>query len=411
MKIYQVGGAVRDKLMGITPHDIDYVVVGADAQELLDKGFHQVGKGFPVFINPKNGSEYALARKEIKTGQKHTDFKFIFDKTITLKEDIERRDFTCNALAYDEENDIIIDYHNGEKDIKNKLLRVVNPKHFVEDPLRVLRLCRFAAQLDFTPTQDTLELASKMVAQGMLQHLSAERLWQEIYKALQTPRFEKFIMVARQCNALKEILPEVELLFQTPERTDFHPEGNSGDHTMLCLKQVANNSAKIKFATLLHDIGKTLTPKEILPSHHLHEISGLELIKNICRRLKVPNDLRNFALLCCKQHMKLHLVQKMRAGTMVNFTLALLKQPYDLEDFITVCKADFFGRAYICSAEECSDFKANELYLKKAADVLKEIKASNMPNFNEIPKDKTFAEKFRQYQIQQLQLRFIKKSS
>ena len=399
MKIYQVGGAVRDKLMGLTPHDTDYVVVGATPQELLSLGFHQVGKDFPVFISPKNKCEYALARKEIKTGNKHTDFEFVFDNTVTLADDLERRDFTCNALAYDEETNTIIDLHNGQQDIKNKLLRTVNPTHFVEDPLRVLRLCRFAAQLDFTPTQDTLELASSMVVQGMLQHLSAERIWQEIYKALQTPHFDKFIVIARQCGALKEILPELELLFQTPERLDFHPEGNSGEHTLLCLRQIPQASAKIKFATLLHDIGKTLTPKEILPSHHNHETSGLPLIRQICQRLKVPNDFKNFALLCCKQHMKLFLVQKMRLGTLVDFVLSLSGLPSNLQDFITVCRADFFGRACSISDKDTDFFNANGAYLKKVAAILKNIKASDIPNFASIPKDKTFAEKLKQYQI------------
>ncbi|MCQ2740895.1 MAG: HD domain-containing protein [Alphaproteobacteria bacterium] len=408
MKIYQVGGAVRDRLMGIEPHDIDYVVIGATPQELIAKGFHQVGKNFPVFINPENGFEYALARKEIKIGPKHTDFEFVFSPSTTLEEDMERRDFTCNALAYDEESKTIIDYHNGKEDIKNKILRAVNPSHFIEDPLRVLRLCRFAAQLDFTPDQGTLELASKMVAQNTLQYLSAERLWQEIYKALQTSHFEKFIITARQCGALKEILPEIELLFQTPERTDFHPEGNSGAHTLLCLKQVTEAAAKIKFAVLLHDIGKTLTPKDILPSHHNHDHAGLEIIKKICSRLKIPNDFRDFALLCCKQHMKLHLVRQMRLGTLVDFASAFLKNS-TLKDFIEVCHADFLGRDYHITDEEKSTFKQNADFLRKVVDILKNIKASDMPNFNQMPKDKIFAEKFRQFQISVLK-QFLNKS-
>ena len=407
MKIYQVGGAVRDKVMNVRPQDIDYVVVGATIDEMKKMGFHQVGKNFPVFINPQNGSEYALARKERKTGNKHNEFEFIFDPSVTLKEDLERRDFTCNALAYDEETQEIIDEYNGLNDIKNKCLRAVNPTHFVEDPLRVLRLCRFTAQLDFTPTKKTLDLASRMVKEGMLQHLSSERIWQEILKALQTPRFEKFIETARTCEALKEILPEVEMLFQTPERTDFHPEGNSGAHTLLCLKQVAQSSAIIKFAVLLHDIGKTQTPKEILPSHHNHDYAGLELIKKICFRLKIPNEFKNFALLCCKQHMKLYLIRQMRLGTLVDFASNFLREDI-LESFISVCHADFFGRAYQISDEEKEIFLKNTTFLQKVTTILKDIKASDMPNFNEIPKDKDFAEHFRQYKIHQLKLRLSK---
>ena len=403
MKIYQVGGAVRDKLMGMPAHDTDYVVVGATPLQMLEKGYKQVGKGFPVFINPQNQCEYALARKEIKTGPKHTDFKFIFSPDITLSEDLERRDFTCNALALDEETNKIIDEHNGQEDIKNKILRHVNTEHFVEDPLRVLRLCRFAAQLSFETAPETLELAKQMVNAGMLDYLTPERIWQEIFKALQTSHADKFIETARTCGALKTILPEIDHLFDTPERLDFHPEGNSGAHTLLCLRQAANETPLIKFAVLTHDVGKALTPKEILPSHHKHDLNGLEVIRSLCQRLKVPNRFKDFALTACANHMKLHLIRQMRPGKVVDFIAALTgNHQNDIDNFIAVCRADYFGRGKEVSTAEKADFENAADYLRKVAQILIPLKATDMPDFENIPKDNFLKEKFKNFKIQKL---------
>lgn len=403
MKIYQVGGAVRDKLMGLKAHDIDYVVVGATTEEMLKKGFKQVGKGFPVFINPQNQCEYALARKELKTGPKHTDFTFIFSPEMTLSEDLERRDFTCNALAFDEETETVIDEHNGIDDIKRKILRHVNTEHFVEDPLRVLRLCRFAAQLDFEIAPETLDLARQMVSSDMLNHLTPERIWQELAKALQTAHFDKFITSARACGALKIILPEIDRLFDTPERLDFHPEGNSGAHTLLCLKQAAKETPLVKFAVLMHDVGKALTPKNILPSHHKHELNGLEVIRSLCQRLKVPNRFRDFALTTCANHMKMHIICQMRAGKIVDFVDALTgNHQNDIDNFIAVCRADYFGRGKEIRANEQAEFENAAAYLRKAAHILMPLKASDMPNFENIPKDNLFKEKFKNFKIQKL---------
>ena len=253
MKIYQVGGAVRDRLLGRIPNDSDYVVVGLTPDEMLRQGFTEVGKGFPVFLHPLTREEYALARKEIKTGDKHTDFEFIFDESVTLREDLERRDFTCNAIAYDEETGEYIDYFGGQDDIKNKILRHVNAEHFVEDPLRVLRLCRFSAQLDFDAAPATVELCRSMVQKGMLEHLTAERVWIELLKAMKTPAFYRFIELAREVGALKIILPEIEALWKVPERTDFHPEGNTGAHVLHTLK-LAENSPLPSIRNLAKDL-------------------------------------------------------------------------------------------------------------------------------------------------------------
>ena len=284
MKIYQVGGAVRDKILGKNPNDFDYVVVGSNINQMKKLGFLQVGKGFPVFLHPVTKQEYALARKEFKTGNKHTDFEFIFHSDITLREDLERRDFTCNAIAYDEENDKYIDYFGGIDDIKNKIIRHINADHFIEDPLRVLRMCRFAAQLNFEVDKHTLQLCSDMVSQGMLSFLSAERIWQEFEKAFATGRFYRFIELMHQIGALKEIMPEIDKLFSVAEYTKYHPEGNTGGHTLNSLKFVGDESSFVQFGVLMHDIGKGLTPVEELPSHKGHEIRGLDLIKNICKR-------------------------------------------------------------------------------------------------------------------------------
>lgn len=402
MKIYLVGGAVRDKLMHISPHDADYVVVGATPKQMLELGYKQAGKHFPVFINPENGCEYALARKEKKTGPKHTDFEFVFDASVTLEEDVKRRDFTCNALIMDETNGQIIDFFNGRKDIEQKILRHIDDEHFTEDPLRILRMCRFCAQLDFTPAEETLALTRKMVQDNMLEDLSAERIWQEILKALGTEHFDKFILTARRCGALKAILPEIEKLFETPERLDYHPEGNAGEHTVLCLQNAAHQSELVKFAVLLHDVGKIKTPPHILPSHHGHDFAGLLLIEDICRRLKVPNVFKNFALKACKQHMKLHLVRQMRPGTLVDFISDVAKDDALLENFISVCQADFFGRQRNIPLAERQSFLDDVAHLTLSAHIVKQIKATDMPDFAAICKDKNFAERFRAFKIEVL---------
>lgn len=401
MKIYQVGGSVRDKIMNLSSHDIDYVVIGSTIEEMLSLGFKQVGKDFPVFINPQDGSEYALARKEQKSGNKHGDFKFEFSSSISLKEDLIRRDFTCNALAIDSNTNQIIDYFNGQKDIREGILRHISP-HFVEDPLRVLRMCRFAAQLNFNIAPETMSLARQMVKDNMLAHLSAERIWQEIYRALETKNFDIFISAMQECGALAKIMPEVATLFSTPERLDYHPEGNSGAHTLLCLKNVALQSPKIKFATLLHDIGKTLTPKNVLPHHPGHDENGLILIKDLCSRLKVPNEYKNFALLCCQKHMKLHLVRQMRVSTLVDFASSLGKE---IDDFITVCQADFLGCGYKISQQEQQEFAKDASFLQQAYKILSDIKATDMPNFGTLPKDQSFGLRFREFKISVLKHR------
>lgn len=398
MKIYQIGGSVRDKIMKIVPHDFDYVVVGSSVKKMIELGYKQVGKNFPVFINPQNGCEYALARKEIKTGPKHTDFQFIFDETITLKQDTERRDFTCNAIAYDEENDILIDYHNGISDINDKILRHINSKHFIEDPLRILRVCRFAAQLNFSIAPETMELAKDMVNNEMLKHLSPERIWQEIFKALKTQNFDKFILTAKKCGALNYFLPEIEQLFSIPERTETHPEKTVGNHTIMALKYAAKFKPEIKFAVLMHDIGKLKTPKNKLPFHSNHHLDGVTIINQICNRLRIPNSFKKFAVLSCRYHTDFAEIEKISYNELVNLADALSQST--INDFIKVCEADFFGRAI---KYPTSKFKIKENILNKTTSIIWPIKATDMPNLNQISEKQIIKEKLKTYKISILQ--------
>lgn len=396
MKIYEVGGCVRDRLLGKKPSDIDYVVIGASINEMITLGYKQVGKNFPVFI--KNGCEYALARKEIKTGNKHSDFKFIFTPDITLQQDLERRDFTCNALAYDKENHQIIDYHNGIADINNKILRHVNSDHFPEDPLRVLRMCRFAAQLNFNIAPETINIATQMVNDGMIAHLSAERIWQEFSKALATPNFDKFITSMRNCGALKAIIPEAEQMFSTPENLKTHPEGNVGEHMLLAVKYVANCTPEVKFASFMHDIGKILTLKEQLPIHTGHEITGVDLINKICLRLKISNNFKNFAKDTCKHHGNFYHILKLPIETLYEMLSSL--QKYNIDKLIDVFRSDYFGRAI--QKPENEQYEKEE-FLKKALKIFKNTKISEISDINKNIAGKDIKEQLKKLTIQKLQ--------
>ena len=405
MKIYQVGGCVRDEILGSPPHDIDHLVVGGTVEAMLAKGFKQVGKDFPVFLHPETQDEYALARKEVKTGDKHTDFAFIFTPDITLAEDMQRRDFTINALAKDTETGEIVDTVGGLKDLQQKVIRHVNSQHFGEDPLRVLRMCRFAAKLDFAIAPETMQLAKDMVNADMLSHLTPERIWKEIEKALETPHFEKFIRVARECGALKVILPEVDKLWDTPEKVQYHPEGNSGEHTMLVIRNGEHLPPRVKFALLLHDIGKTSTPHNILPAHHEHDVRGMLTIEKICRRLPVPNEFKKVAILGCQHHMKMTLFPQMRNGKKLDFVSAIslsFKDKDMMNDILEICRCDMLGRAKTISKEEIDSF---DKIVKLCADIFekaKDIHATDMPKFNELPKNADFSALYRDFRINRI---------
>lgn len=318
MKIYQVGGSVRDRILNKISHDIDYVVVGATPEEMISLGYKQVGKDFPVFL--KNGMEYALARKERKTGDKHTDFEFEFTPDITLEEDLRRRDFTINGLCFDEDGKVV-DLVGGLQDLKDGIIRHIDDNYFPQDPLRILRLARFCSQLNFTVAPETIEIAKKMVANGMLEHLTPERVWKEIQRACEYPHFYRFIEVLDEINALQVVLPEIYALKNVPERLDYHPEGNTYAHLMLVLKQVEkgfNNTELLNFGLLCHDLGKLKT-QETWPSHRRHEEYGIEIIDSLCDRLKVPNIYRKIAKLVCEHHMRFYEYQKSKLKTQYDF--------------------------------------------------------------------------------------------
>jgi len=405
MEVYQVGGCVRDTLLGCPPHDIDYLVVGGTVEQMLAKGYKRVGKNFPVFLHPETQDEYALARKEVKTGDKHTDFDFIFTPDITLAEDMQRRDFTINALARNVETGEIVDTVGGLKDLQNKIIRHVNPQHFGEDPLRVLRMCRFAAKLNFTIAPETMQIAKDMVAAGMISHLTPERIWKEIEKALETPHFEKFIRTAKECGALKIILPEVDKLWSIPEKEQYHPEGNSGEHTMLVIRSGEHLSPKVKFALLLHDIGKVYTPKEILPAHHGHDSRGISVIEKLCRRLPIPKDFKKIAILGCQNHMKMRLLPQMKNGKKLDFISDIssnFKDKKMMQDIIEICRCDMMGRAKDISKEEIDNFDKVATLSMNIFEKAKDIRAVDMPNFSELPKNQKFSELYRNFRIKSI---------
>lgn len=403
MKIYQVGGVVRDRLLGLRPHDVDRVVVGGTPAALLQLGFLAVGQSFPVFLHPQTKEEYALARKEIKIGPKHTDFEFVFTPEVSLKEDLERRDFTCNAIAYDEATGEYIDYFGGRADIENRVLRVVNPAHFQEDPLRVLRMCRFAAQLDFKPLPETLDLCRTMVKDGVLRHLSVERIWAEFMKAMQTPRFEVFVRLLQEIGALQVLMPSVSEMFATPEKEQYHAEGTTGGHVLSALQAAANQPPLVKFAVLLHDVGKVCTPKDKLPAHHGHEARAEPIIRRLCQHYKVPKLMQDFALLAAREHMKFFNISVMRGAAMYALAAGMiLRHTCFVEEYIEVCRADFLGSTVLNHNAETAAFEQKAEILRAVCRLLQDIKATDMPNFAALKKDQSFKERLRAFRIDKI---------
>lgn len=383
MKTYLVGGAVRDELMGLEPHDQDFVVVGSTVDEMLTKGYKQVGKEFPVFLDVL-GNEVALARKERKVGDKHGDFEFQFDESVTLAEDVLRRDFTVNALAKDISTGEIIDCVGGKKDIDAKLLRAVRPDTFVEDPLRLFRAARFAAQLDFNVEPLTKRLCWKMAQEGMLQHLSAERVWKELEKALQ-PNYasEKFMEFLLEIHALDDWFPEFVDLANAKEQKKFHWSENSFNHTMIALRRVRDYSSKVKFAVLCHDLGKGNTPVDILPKHIGHDMRGLDLIDALCDRLKAPNEYREFAKTFCKNHMRCHKMGDMKLAKQYDLVRCLSNNFKDkdlLDDFLTCAYADTFGEEVPSEYNDDSKFFGLCNRMRKIFDIMHGV---NLQTFDE----------------------------
>lgn len=319
MEFYKIGGCVRDKILSRNCSDIDWEVIGATIEDMINLGFTQVGKDFPVFLHPKTGEEYSIGRIDISTGNGHQDYKFITNKNITLEQAVQRRDFTMNAIA-EKEDGTYVDVVGGIEDIKKKIIRHINKDNFITDPLRVLRGCRFAAQLNFEIASETMELFNQMVNDGMIEHLTAERVWKETEKALTLGyNSEKYFELLNECGALKVLMPEVYRLVNTPEQVKYHPSGNTFKHTMIALTRVQNEDSLTKFIVLCHDFGKGVTPVDILPKHSGHDERGIAEIDSFCDRLKVPNNYRESAKTFCKNHMR-----------MARFTEMNVKKQYDM---------------------------------------------------------------------------------
>jgi len=349
MKTYLVGGAVRDQLLNYPVKERDWVVVGASPDELLQQGYQQVGRDFPVFLHPKTREEYALARTERKMGAGYYGFSCDYNPHVTLEEDLARRDLTINAIAMDSEGKIVDPYH-GQDDLHAKLLRHVSPA-FVEDPVRVLRVARFAARyhhLGFKLANETRLLMYEMVKRGELEHLVPERAWQELQRSLGEKNPEQFIQTLRVCGALRVVLPEVDALFGVPNPPRYHPEVDSGIHTLQVLGAAVAMSENpvIRFAALVHDLGKACTAMNTWPSHPGHEELGLVVIERLCLRLRIPAEYRKFALLVCRFHLKIHRLSELRAGTIVD----VLEQSDSFrreglfENLLVVCEADSKGK-------------------------------------------------------------------
>jgi len=370
MKIYRVGGAVRDKLLDYPSDENDWVVVGSSPEEMVELGYQPVGQDFPVFINTKSGEEYALARTERKSGHGYQGFAFHTAPDVSLEDDLIRRDLTINAMAEDHDGSII-DPHGGQQDLANKVLRHVSDA-FTEDPLRVLRVARFAARyhhLGFSIAAETLQLMTEISASGELQHLVAERVWKETDRALCERSPDIYIQVLRDCGALALLFPEVEKLFGVAQRADYHPEVDTGIHILMSLQQAArlSDSSPIRFSVLVHDLGKGITPDHVLPSHSGHEARGLPLVKNVCDRLKVPNEHRQLAMVVTEFHLLCHKAFELKPETILKLLKAIgaLKSSSRLDDFLTCCEADARGR----TGFEDRDYPSSA-YLRQAREIV-----------------------------------------
>jgi len=347
MQIYQVGGAVRDSLLGLPVKDRDYVVVGATPDQMVAAGYRPVGKDFPVFLHPHTQQEYALARTERKTAKGYKGFSVYADPQVTLEEDLARRDFTINAIAQAEDGSLIDPFH-GQADIQKKTLRHVT-EAFSEDPVRILRAGRFLARFtDFSVAPETLALMRSMVAAGEVDALVPERVWQEIAKGLMEKQPSRMFEMLRECGALQLILPELNRLWGVPQTATYHPEIDTGIHVMMVIDYAAKQgySLPVRFATLTHDLGKGTTPADVLPRHIGHELRSVDLIRDVVARLKVPNDCKDLSLVVAKYHGKLHAARQMKASTLLHFLeeLDAFRQRDRFEDFLKACECDSRGR-------------------------------------------------------------------
>ncbi|WP_298441481.1 multifunctional CCA addition/repair protein [uncultured Ferrimonas sp.] len=366
MKIYLVGGAVRDRLLGLTVKDRDHLVVGASVEQMLALGYSQVGKSFPVFLHPRSKQEYALARTERKTGMGYGGFDFDAAPTVSLEEDLLRRDLTINAIAEDDQGQLT-DPYGGQRDLDARLLRHVSPA-FAEDPLRVLRVARFAARLHhlgFTVAAETLALMSELSASGELQHLSAERVWQETERALSEPDPQVYFQLLQQCGALTVLLPELAKLVAVPQPSQWHGGLDAFEHTMLALQLAAKQglATSVRFAVLCHDLGKGVTPADQWPRHIGHEHAGIAPLTQLCARLKLPNDWRDLALLVCQYHLNVHRALELKPATLLKLfeQTDAWRKPDRFSSMLQGCRLDAQGRP-----EQAEQAYPSEAYLLEA---------------------------------------------
>lgn len=347
MRTYVVGGAVRDALLGLPVKDRDWVVVGATPDEMLARGFRPVGKDFPVFLHPQTQEEHALARTERKTGHGYKGFAFYAAPDVTLEDDLARRDLTINAIALADDG-TLIDPYGGVADLEAGVLRHVGPA-FAEDPVRILRIARFAARFaGFAVAAETTALMRRMVACGEVDHLVAERVWQEFAKGLMEARPSRMFEVLRSCGALARLLPEVDRLFGVAQRADYHPEIDTGVHVMMVVDHAAGQGygLPVRFAALLHDLGKGTTPAADLPRHPGHEARSVELVGEVCARLKPPVECRDLALLAARWHGDIHRGPELRPATVVKLleNADALRRPQRFAQLLEACACDFHGR-------------------------------------------------------------------
>ncbi|WP_180039600.1 multifunctional CCA addition/repair protein [Acinetobacter sp. YH12218] len=379
MQVYLVGGAVRDHLLGHPYHEKDYVVVGATPEQLLAQGYQPVGKDFPVFLHPETKDEYALARTERKSGHGYHGFEFYTDVNVTLEQDLIRRDLTINAIAMDDAGQIYDPYH-GQQDLERRILRHVSDA-FVEDPLRVLRIARFAARykaLGFKVAEETLALMQELAKSGELEALTPERVWKETSRALMEDHADEYFEVLRACGALKVLFPEIDALYGIPQRPEYHPEIDCGIHTMMSLQQAcrANYSLDVRFAVLVHDLGKALTPVDELPRHIMHEERGVKPVTEVCDRMRVPTNTKQLAISVCKEHLKCHQALNLKPGTLWRLLqrMDVLRRPERVEAFVQACECDSRGRLGL---EDRAYPQAQ--YVLDAMQVVRNIKAADLP--------------------------------
>ena len=374
-KIYCVGGAVRDRLLGLPVQDHDWVVVGSTPEDMVAQGFQPVGRDFPVFLHPQTHEEYALARTERKTARGYKGFAVYAAPDVTLEQDLLRRDFTINAIAQDEDGKLI-DPHNGIADLRAGILRHVSAA-FGEDPVRILRAARFAARFGFSIAPETLALMRDMVNNGEVDALVAERVWQELARGLMEKKPSRFFETLRSCGALAKILPEVDALFGVPQPEKYHPEIDCGIHTLLVVDDAARHDypLEVRFAALAHDLGKGTTPKDILPRHIGHELRGVEIIKKLAQRLRIPADCRDLAMLAARYHGDIHRARELRAETIIKLfqSTDAWRRPERFAQLLQTCATDAHGR----TGHEQDDYPQAD-YLLQLLDAARAVDAGEI---------------------------------